>query len=147
MNNNNIFLRIIAGINRIKSKLQLQKDLNEITGLEIQVTPTITSGARQGIQRDLDALQNLSVNVEGELDRARTQGNLDRELGSMTGSVQVTADLDPNSAAALRSQSAGYQTKTAIHLEDDTDSIINRYQLLTRLWDSAGNRFAPEPDV
>lgn len=139
MNNNNIFLRIIAGINRIKSKLQLQKDLDEITGLEVQVTPAITSGARQGIQRDLDALQNLSVNVEGELDRARTQANLDRELESMTGSVQVTADLDPNSAAALRSQSAGYQTGMAFYVDDDTDSIINRYQVLTRLWDSAEN--------
>lgn len=136
MANNNVFLKVLAKLNRAKSKTQLQNDLDQLQDLKVEVTPELSSRSRQRLQHDLDTVTGLSVDVEAELDRNRSQENIERTLDNLPIDIQVTADLDQEATMRrLQERFGDLNFENGLNFGNGSNDLINRFHLLSRAWD------------
>ena len=80
MTNNNLFVKITAMLDKIKSKFKIQKDIQELekTPFYIRLTGKLNkSVTRANIQRDLnDIAHNQTIRVNARINRARLRTSL-----------------------------------------------------------------------
>lgn len=148
MTNNNLFVKITAMLDKIKSKLKIQKDIQELekTPFYIRLTGKLNkSVTRANIQRDLnDIARNQTIRINAKINRARLRTSLTTATREAQTQVQnnpiiVPVEVDNNGLQNVQNNLHDIQNEQqqinnhGIGLQGAIVNYISWHQILTAI--------------
>lgn len=148
MTNNNLFVKITAMLDKIKSKFKIQKDIQELekTPFYIRLTGKLNkSVTRANIQRDLnDIAHNQTIRINARINRARLRTSLTTATREAQTQVQnnpiiVPVEVDNNGLQNVQNNLNDIQNEQqqinnhGMGLQGAIANYISWHQILTAI--------------